>query len=79
MLLLPEQHGQCIACGRQGCLLPLSILLLLLKLRELDLGVLTPHGVFLRLLLVLKEVREPREPGHFLPHIVKPYEFPPPE
>ncbi|PRH46115.1 hypothetical protein C6V05_22615 [Burkholderia multivorans] len=74
-----EQHRKCIAgCLLRG-LLTLTVLLLLLKLRELDLGVLTLQGLLLRLLLVLKEVWKPREPGHFSPHIVKPYEFPPPE
>ncbi|MBY4771776.1 hypothetical protein [Burkholderia ambifaria] len=77
--MLSEQHRQRVARGRQRGLLPLPILLLLLEIGELQLGVLTPHGVFLRLLLVLKEVRKPCEPGHFSPHIVKPYEFPPPE
>ncbi|MCA8203210.1 hypothetical protein LGM71_19340 [Burkholderia sp. AU33545] len=59
--------------------MPLTILLCLLELRELDLGVLTLQRLLLRLLLILQKVRESREPGHFSPHIVKPYEFPPPE
>ncbi|KVQ60340.1 hypothetical protein WK04_26270 [Burkholderia ubonensis] len=77
--LLSEQHRQCVT-GRLECgLLTLTILLLLLELGELYLRILTPQCVFLRLLLILEEVREPCESGHVSPQDVKPHEFPPPE
>jgi hypothetical protein len=78
-LLLSKQHRQRVARGLQRGLLPLPILLRLLKLGELHLRVLMLQGLLLSLLLVLKEIRKPCEPGHFSPHIVNPYEFPPPE
>ncbi|RQR94578.1 hypothetical protein DIE04_19180 [Burkholderia sp. Bp8994] len=79
MALLSKQQRQRIAGSLERSLLTLTVLLLRLELRELKHAQLALRGLLVRSLLILKEVREPRESGHISPHIVNPYEFPPPE